>query len=269
MKKLRLLTLLGIAFMYAACSKNDQSPPIIVDPPMGSNLLVASLVTNWDSLVFDYNTDNTLRRYADFSYNSVGTVNNIGQYYVVYKGDTADRFFFKPYLTGDSTLASRLAYNNTGNISTLIGDGGNHDSIIYDIRGKMTERYQFRANMLTVTNLFTYDGGDVVKVVDIFGDGSTGETDITTYTYLDKINPFRLLGLVPYLDQNKPYYFSSHLLAGWRYTTTRLSGDITSTYEYTYNTDGSPNTVKRTQAAFLDGDAETRVESGHFTYLKK
>ncbi len=208
MKKLIPLYLLCIVFI--SCSKDGQSPPIIIDPPMGSNLLVTGVITNLDSLIFAYNTDNSLSRYADFGFTN-GTLQYITQYYPLYKDDMADRFFFKGAGPGDSTLAFQLAYDSKGNISTLTdrrpGKAGDHDSIVYDIRGKMTERYLFRGTLPATSIRFTYEGGDIVKMVEIFKDNAVPDTATTTYTYVDKINPFHLLGLVPYLDYNKSYYF--------------------------------------------------------------
>ncbi|HEY8918649.1 MAG TPA: hypothetical protein VIM87_19530, partial [Chitinophaga sp.] len=231
-----------------------------------------------DSTALEYNTDGTLRRFANISFDGLPPDTSLF-IYPFYENGRMKRYSFTRDINDPvGKIMAVLTYNSAGQVVQIdhpeSTSGTAYDSLVYNSQGQLTATYAFTSTAKTDTtvNFYTWEKNNLVKnvVTNTYIDGATKKwvTTTRTYRYEDKPNPYRSIAHYYYF-LGDPQYLSVNNKVEESFSTTNGFSGIT-TYTYEYNSDSYPVSAVRTVALTLAGNTETHVyEGGRFHYLPK
>ncbi len=260
--------------LYASCSKdNDNNDPV---PEPEVLLTISSYLSPWDSTALDYNSDGTLKRLANITFDGLPPDTSLFVYPFYENGQMKRYNFARDISDPAGETVAVLTYNSAGQAVRIdhpeSTSGTAYDSLVYNTQGQLTATYAFTsaAKTDTVVNFYTWEKNNLVKnvVTSSYIDGVTKkwETTTRTYRYEDKPSPFRSMAGYYYFLGGPQYLSVNNEVEESFSSTNGFSG--TTTYAYEYNSDNYPVSAVRTVALSLGGNTETHVyEGARFHYL--
>lgn len=267
--KIHYLFLLSSLLAFTACSKDDKDS----NPSTGTTLYVNNIINSRDSVVFDYNADKTLSRWATFSsYNTTDIYSSL--YFPKYASGKLVSLDFTNYVDGTTELRSLYfpTFNAAGvvdRVYTSSTHAGTYDSLVYNNQGKIIASYTFTNTGDTKAEMkieLTWANNNVTKIVRT---DAEGVTYTRTSTYDDKKNIYNAsTGLITYIVYYYYYYLSANNITKEVYETSAEEGSFTTTYTYTYNENNYPVTYKSSEI-MNDGSANlpATLDSARITYF--
>lgn len=256
----------------SACTKDDEKEEV---PPVPDEYQLTTLIRDIDSVQFTYNTDGTVKQFAQFS--RIGGFDDstrvlysngkLSKFMLLEADGTATRTDIAFIYSGEQLI--HIDYYNFGNDGTW--QVTDHDSLVYK-EGKLAECHRINGNFRNSFSKYTWENGNLVKdeQFSVINDQEV-EDFYYSYTYSDKPNPYLKVkanflfgftrGNVTYLSQKEMVkwettYTPSNVLAGW----------VTNVYEY----DATTGMLKKVSSAaedLLAGGTETVTTQ--YTYIKK
>jgi hypothetical protein len=260
--KIRYLSLLGLLLAFAACKKDDDNS----NTPTTTKMYVSSVISHeMDSVIFDYNADKQVTRWARFYTGETNTYTTF-IYFIRYENGKPATLDFTNYADGTTELKTVRYITYDGSKPVKIRPStsltGPYDSLTYNSKNQVTGIYSF--NSIEDTNpatfILTWENDNVVKAVTT----NQGSAYSNTYTYDNKPGIYAGLAYLTYNSHlNFQYYSANNLLTdtfddGHGYT-------YTDNYTYEYNENGYPVKMK-INTVFNDGSTPD-VDSSRITYM--
>lgn len=240
MKK-TLFSVLAIACLFSACSKDDKTDET---PPVETEWLLDHIIRDEDTVRLTYHTDGTVKQFARYSSNGGWNDSTRLEYtngritkFLLMEADGTTRID-RAFVYNGEQLARIDYYNFVSGTEVEVTD---HDSIVYK-DGKLAECHRINGTFRNSFSKYTWENGNIVKeeLFSVINDQPVPDA-ITTYTYSDKP------GLSISVKSNFIFFFSQgdytylSLKALVKAETRHLPADVLAvrrTIEYTYNADG-------------------------------
>jgi hypothetical protein len=273
MKKL-LLSVAALAVLFTACKDDDANPA-----PQPTKLFL-DLVRGNDTITVTYNASKKIALYSYLDARGAGR-----SYYnePVYENNRIVKINSADESPTALLLAQSFDYNAAGNIerTKFYDDDGTiyrYDSVAYDNAGRLSALYASEEGKGGIATLafnekyaFVWDNkGNITKqyVMEIVDGVETKDTVTTTYTYDDKVNYGAKQNEFYLMEFEGPAFGLSvnNILTE---KTVYDDGTEEYTYEYTYDEDNYPVTIKTTSKYNRNGTNDTRVEDTKIRYIKK
>ena len=288
----RLLSMLGLTLLFAACSKDDNTSPDNGNEPTVQDTLYVSSVTSStndkggfsrDSTVFGYNSDKMLKRYVYISFYEYGGDWTGYAYFFHYENKRLKDTYVNSGGMSDlntwvADTVGRPKYiitnvNSRGQVTRMIPATGeaDFDTLIYNGQGQLIEKYHIAPTISTTLPTtrvtLTYENNNVTKVIEVNNyPGIPTRTDTTTYKYDNKPNAYWAAAPLVleqydsfnYLSANNPVE-EVNVYDGYITTTT---------YQYQYNDKGYPVSYTTLRKEIDRGSPIATVNTEyHITYL--
>ncbi|NIG52746.1 hypothetical protein [Chitinophaga sp. Cy-1792] len=234
-----------LAIFLMACSKSDVEQPItpidpVVTPPKQA-LLDSVYIESGNDVEYQnfiYNADSSLGK----SYWQQSSGNLLGYYYKYQNNRMAAVWLNYKVGRSDSTEYATFTYAANGTISTAMVQGYKY-SYEFDAQKQLVKKHTFGSdNSLQHTYTYTWQNSNLVKEVDSVFNGLDLKVNTYTYTYDNKINPYRMITAAAFIvDEDMPLInLSANNIV--KQEEVYYGNNYTYIYNYTYNEKNYPLT---------------------------
>ncbi|HEU4554114.1 MAG TPA: hypothetical protein VFS25_14820 [Chitinophaga sp.] len=270
------LSLLGIALLFTACSKDKNenvNPGTNINTPAGDIAYVSTVASTSDSVVFKYNSDMTLQHVLSLQLSANdNTILNGMSWFPHYESGLPAAFYVTTnWQSGNTgTPGNTFIYNSAKQLVKVVYSPDNLDSLVYNSKGQLTTIHYLSSSEENYRTTITYENNNPVKRKDTNIDAGreTSDSLVITYKYDNKKSAYQGVHLVPVLQEDLYFYLAENNPVERKivaYNNGAVQSTKQYTFDYVYNAQNYPVSYTRTQS----GDVVPGTEQFRITYLQQ